>query len=518
MIKKNIIIKYLSNYFPSLIDIQSNKNYLNTIKIYKILETNNESEKRKHILFIIKKIIKKWVKKITEKKVKNIKYYFDENKCAKVYTFGSYRLGTHIKGADIDLLCITPKHINRKDFFSTLFRLLNKNNVKQLTAVETAYVPVIKFQMNGIDIDLLYAQLQFEKFDKINFNILDKKILQNLDEKTVRSINGPRVAHKILKLLPRIKVFRETLRVIKIWAKRRLIYSNVFGFLGGISWAILVARICQLYPKHNSASILVRFFRFFNFWEYGWRHPIKLCNINHEYSLSYTIWDPKYNPWEKYDLMPIITPVYPSMNSTHNISKSTFKIIRKEIRRGNEILSPNNKNIEINSKMWKKLLKKKNFFKKHKHFIQIMITTKSFNLYLIWKGFVEAKIRIFVHSLEEFYGITPYPSPMVFYPRKKITKINTKVCFWFIGLEILQKTKYNLSGAVKLFLGYVRQNYLAEQGCYIDVKHMSQSKLLKDILYRKLIKKNNIFRLKELLLKKKLKKKFQYRFYIEKKN
>ena len=102
-------------------------------------------------------------------------------------------------------------------------------------------------------------------------------ILKNLDVKCVKSLNGCRVTDEILRQVsfqnlllhfqvivpqvPNVNNFRLTLRSIKLWAKKHGIYSNVMGFLGGVSWAMLVARVCQLYPNAAPSTLLQVFSR-----------------------------------------------------------------------------------------------------------------------------------------------------------------------------------------------------------------------------------------------------------------
>ena len=38
------------------------------------------------------------------------------------------------------------------------------------------------------------------------------------------------------------------------------------GFLGGVSWAMLVARVCQLYPNAVASTLVDRFFFVYSKW------------------------------------------------------------------------------------------------------------------------------------------------------------------------------------------------------------------------------------------------------------
>lgn len=66
-------------------------------------------------------------------------------------------------------------------------------------------------QFHGISVDILFAQLAMTHIPE-NLDLSNNNILRGCDEQTVRSLNGCRVTDAMLKLVPKVEVFRTALR------------------------------------------------------------------------------------------------------------------------------------------------------------------------------------------------------------------------------------------------------------------------------------------------------------------
>ncbi|KAG1735694.1 poly-A polymerase [Suillus paluster] len=311
----------------------------------------------------------------------------------KIFTFGSYRLGVHSPGSDIDTLCVVPKHVSREDFFEVFEKMLVKvEDITEVSGVPEAYVPIIKAKISGVPLDFLMARLALSSIPD-DLSLKDDNLLRNLDERCVRSLGGSRVNDEILRLVPHVEVYRDSLRCIKLWAQRRAIYSNVNGFLGGVAWAILVARICQLYPNATAGAIVSRFFIIMYQW--SWPQPVLLKQIE-EGPLQVRVWNPKLYPADRSHRMPIITPAYPAMCSTHNVTASTQMIVTEEFKKGADIVDK----VIVGTASWSELFQKHDFFHKYRYYLQVIASTGGADLQIKWAGTVESRIRQLVMKLE----------------------------------------------------------------------------------------------------------------------
>jgi len=308
-------------------------------------------------------------------------------------------------------------------------------------------------------------------------DLLDQNNLKNLDDKSVLSLNGCRVTDQILKLVPNIPNFRMTLRCIKMWAKRRAVYSNVVGLLGGVSWALLVARICQLYPSAVPSTLASRFFRVYEIWK--WPNPVLLNTIT-DGNLGLKVWNPKIHPKDRTHLMPIITPAYPAMNSTYNVSESTLSLLKQELGRGRKICD----NIEKGNGSWTELFEPSDFFVRYKAYVQVDIIAPTEEDHRKWEGWIESRLRFLISNLEQTPNLqyaVPFPTSFTNNSTENGTTVYCS-CF-FLGL-ILNLAKNNsgpktvdLTPAVTDFSSAVKEWPTRTPSMDIRVRYMHRSEL-----------------------------------------
>jgi poly(A) polymerase len=130
--------------------------------------------------------------------------------------------------------------------------------------------------------------------------------------------------------------------------------------------------------------------------------------------------------------MPIITPAYPAINSTYNVSESTKRILVNEFQRGLQIAIK----IEKNEAEWRELFENLNFFQLYNTYLQIVCYAESANQKK-WSPYVESRLRMIIPKIEQTQGLEyAHPYTISF----DYTEEENNCTAFFIGLKF-QKTK-----------------------------------------------------------------------------
>ncbi|KAK4221621.1 Poly(A) polymerase pla1 [Podospora fimiseda] len=369
-------------------------------------ESPAETEQREIVIAQLEKITNAFVKRAAKEKwPKNTILIRDA--IGRVFTYGSYRLGVYGPGSDMDTLVVAPKYVTVEQYFKifpeVLVQMAPKGAITDLTPVPDAFVPIIKFEFSGISIDLIFCSIQTlqQLPSEKNWSLADNNLLRGLSENEVRSLNGTRVTDDILNLVPEPATFKLALRAIKLWAQRRAIYANIMGYPGGVAWAMMVARVCQLYPKATSAVVVNKFFHIMHKWP--WPLPVLLKDIEYNISVTRTaVWNPKIYNSDRNHKMPIITPAYPAMCATHNIGNSSMTIILKELEMGIKVTDE----IMGGKRPWKDLFAKHTFFTSgFKYYLTVITSSRNKKAQNAWSGLIESKVRVLVNKLEMHHMI-----------------------------------------------------------------------------------------------------------------
>jgi poly(A) polymerase len=376
----------------------------------------------------------------------------------RVLTFGSFRLGIIRPSSDIDTLVLIPSSVSRDRFFSEFISdILAKDPcVSECLPVTDARVPIAKVKYRGIFLDILVACVPPTAI-VAGMDSVDDSLIFKVDEKCMKSMNGIRVADKILKLVPDPRTFREASRMIKYWAQQRCIYGNSVGYFGGVSWSMAVARVCQLYPNFSARQIVERFFYTFASWSWEDNGPILLCHPQ-EMKIPPSLirqggvavlsqfkdWNPVKYSSDRFQIMPVITPIFPSHNTTYNVTETQKTIMTDEIKRGKDLIQL--MHIGGDSVGWADLCAPLPFWDLFGEYLELSISGKTVEVFSRFKGLVESRVRALIRCIEQLdKHIVVRPHPDMFL-RDSLSGS------FFLGLNVPDTTTVDLRSAIEQFI------------------------------------------------------------------
>ncbi|KAF4686102.1 hypothetical protein FOZ60_005643 [Perkinsus olseni] len=295
-----------------------------------------------------------------------------------------------------------------------------------------------------------------------------------VDDATIRSLNGVRVGRYLLEKTPVLPVYRVVLRFVKMWAKARGIYSNVMGYFGGVTWAILVSKVMQDNEELATREaeddavreILLKFFDFCSTHPWGSENPVTANDAVLEGFVSagsvemytppakdifgdddvgdkqlapqHVLRDPAECPYAadgvgiEGQCMVVLTPVLPTQNSSFNALDFNRYVMVQEFKRAAHMLSlfalsPSSCPFRLGAvcarvhpfRLYKRLM-----------FVEVEVRPESertlddADVHLLQKriaAMVESKVRIFTKlSAEAFHEegiyLRLYPHPQVTQP------------------------------------------------------------------------------------------------------
>lgn len=384
------------------------------------LESDDGIRTRERVLNRMGVVCREWIKGVCHKR--GLPPDVSASAGGSLFTSGSYRLGVHEPGADIDTILVAPHMCSRQDFFGEVIsektdehgqtreerdpdslaeRIRRHPDVTNFVPVEGAVVPILTFDWEGINIDLLFARLNSNSVPA-DFDIDNDAVLDGVDSATEKSLNGPRVTNLIAAFASgtpeRYQTFLAVVRCVRKWAKARGLYSNKMGYWGGVNINIAVALCVQLYPVATPATLLRKFFLVFKTWR--WPNPVMLTKP-HDAGYGLTVWSP-HSVNNARQVAPMITPAYPAMNSTLSISRQSLQIMHEEFCRGHEIVTKLWKQHEqhfqadpnkIPDLPWKELFEPSDFFIAYPQYLSLCIVGPSEADAQNWAMFVESRLR-----------------------------------------------------------------------------------------------------------------------------
>ncbi|MDJ1497980.1 RNA repair domain-containing protein [Cytophagaceae bacterium DM2B3-1] len=330
----------------------------------------------------------------------------------RLYTLGSARLGIQSITSDTDVVCLIPEGVSQADFLQNVQIQLEGIYQKARFATDVQ-IPALRLSIEGQQIDLLCAN--YRLFSVIPAQITEDR-MYDFDSVSWQAVSGCLEADRILEEAQKyvsLEEFRLLVRAVKLWATKRKIQGNGWGYLGSFSWTVLALWSCKTYqPKkgrRDAETLLMHFFQAVS--QHDWRIPIGITEESKNFRVR-----------GKRDQMPVVTAVKPVFNSARNVTTSTFWILKTELSHAYKRMQSN----------WTDVFAEQTIPEDNILILKLDCQTEE-ELELCC-GWIEGHIVGFIISLEELgLFVRPYPG----FAKSQITAQT------FLELQLTEQTDKN---------------------------------------------------------------------------
>ena len=102
--------------YPDSGDIERTEALKRALEHHGLFESESELSHWREVPERLNQLVKQWIKDLSLRR--GMPPTVAGTVGGHVNIFGSYKLGVHDKGSDINALCVAPRHIKHEDFFS----------------------------------------------------------------------------------------------------------------------------------------------------------------------------------------------------------------------------------------------------------------------------------------------------------------------------------------------------------------------------------------------------------------
>jgi hypothetical protein len=334
----------------------------------------------------------------------------------RMFVSGSYRLGIHSEDTDIDVVFVVAgaPHLTRSWVFNALVGALQRaDGVADLQPVPQARVPVIGVVLDGQEFDIMTCHMAAGReagagpsappppLPSRDALLTTYTWLNGLDEASILSFSGPRVTEMLLALVPAMEAYLVALRYLRVWAKRRGIYSNRSGYLGGINLALFACFVAQKHPGAGAALLVTKVFETFARWKWARENPVALEDTTGAtagpcppwlQALDWATTSGRAHPGAgggAQEAMTLLTPCFPRTNSLFTTSTFSRRVMARELERGAGLLA----SASTSPTVWEIVAAPHVLFATCPRFLRVRILADDSPRGRTWQGYMESQVR-----------------------------------------------------------------------------------------------------------------------------